>query len=161
MTLIIKEATVHESDLIYQIMLASFQEYSGKLTPPSGALHETVEHTMRTFEVGGGAVLAWEEGNAVGSARYKLVDDYMYIGRVSVLPEYRGRGICKALLRRVESIAQQQGIAESRVEVRLSIPENIAMYQKFKYEVVEQKFYPEGTDSWYVMRKILSDAMAE
>ena len=44
---------------------------------------------------------------------------------------------------------------ESRVEVRLSIPENIKLYEWLQYEVIEHKFYPERTDSWYVMRKKL------
>ncbi|WP_235549587.1 GNAT family N-acetyltransferase [Paenibacillus sp. Soil766] len=155
MTIAIREATIDESELIYQLMTASFKEYDGKLNPPSGALKETVDHTIHTFNIGGGAALACEGVKAVGSARYKPIDDYMYIGRVSVLPDYRGKGICKALLTFVENKARDQGIMETRVEVRLSIPENIRLYERLHYEVIEHKFYPERIDSWYVMRKKL------
>jgi GNAT superfamily N-acetyltransferase len=164
MTLPIREATIDESELIYQVMIESFKEYDGKLNPPSGALKETVDHTIHTFNIGGGAALACEGAKVVGSARYKPVDDYMSIGRVSVLPDFRGKGICKALLTFVENKAlltfvenkaRDQGIMETRVEVRLSFPENIRMYERLHYEVIEHKFYPERIDSWYVVRKKL------
>ncbi|CAN7743113.1 GNAT family N-acetyltransferase [Paenibacillus sp. LjRoot153] len=155
MVLSIREATIDESELIYQVMIESFKEYNGKLNPPSGALKETVDDTIHTFTIGGGAALAWEGDKLVGSARYKPVDDYMYIGRVSVLPDFRGKGICKALLTFVENKARGQGIMETRIGVRLSIPENIQVYERLHYEVIEHKFYPERIDSWYVMRKKL------
>jgi ribosomal protein S18 acetylase RimI-like enzyme len=151
----IKEATVEESDLIFHVMVDSFKEYDRKLNPPSGALLETVDKTIQTFQIGGGAVLAWEGDVVAGSARYKPVDHYMYIGRVSVRPEFRGKGIMKAMLNTVENIAKTRGLMESRVEVRLSIPSNIDMYERMHYEVIEHKFYPERIDSWYVMRKML------
>lgn len=155
MSIQIREAQVEESGLIFQVMIASFREYDGKLNPPSGALQETVDKTIQTFQIGGGAILAWDGDVAVGSARYKPVDHYMYIGRISVLPDFRGRGICKALLSTVENLAKEKGFLESRLEVRLSLPENVTMYQRFGYAVLEHKFYPEREDSWYVMRKLL------
>ncbi|NQX61417.1 GNAT family N-acetyltransferase [Paenibacillus qinlingensis] len=155
MTLPIREAAIDESELIFQVMIKSFQEYDGKLNPPSGALLETVERTIHTFHVGGGAALAHEGDRLVGSARYEPASDYMYIGRVSVLPEFRGRGVCKALLHFVENKARAQGFKETRVGVRLSIPENIRLYERLEYEAIEHKFYPDQTDSWYVMRKKL------
>lgn len=155
MSIEIREAEIEEIDIVFRTMQESFMEYSGKLNPPSGALSETTEHILNTFKQGGGAVIAWNEITAVGSARYRFIDNYIYIGRVSVLQEFRGRGICKSILKFVENKAKARGIYESRVEVRLSIPENIEMYKKLKYEVIEQKFYPERTDSWYVMSKKL------
>lgn len=151
----IREAKIEEADIVFHTMQESFMEYSGKLNPPSGALSETTQNVIKTFKEGGGAVLAWDGIRAVGSARYRYMDHYMYIGRVSVLQEYRGRGICKSLLNFIENKALSMGINESKVEVRLSIPENIDMYKRLKYEVIEHKFYPERTDSWYVMSKKL------
>ncbi|WP_236292683.1 GNAT family N-acetyltransferase [Paenibacillus allorhizoplanae] len=156
MTVRIREASIDESELIYQVMIEAFKEYNGKLNPPSGALMETVDRTIHTFNIGGGAALTWEGDKLIGSARYEPVADYMYIGRVSVLPDFRGKGICKALLTFVENKACAQGFKESRVGVRLSIPENIKVYERMHYEVIEHTYYPDRTDSWYVIRKKLS-----
>lgn len=155
MSIEIREAKIEEVDIVFRTMQEAFLEYSGKLNPPSGALSETTLNVINIFKQGGGAVIAWNESMAVGSARYRYMDHYMHIGRVSVLQEYRGRGICKSLLNFIENKALSSGIQESRVEVRLSIPENIDMYKRLKYEVIEHKFYPERTDSWYVMSKKL------
>lgn len=155
MSIEIREAKIEEVDIVFRTMQEAFLEYSGKLNPPSGALSETTLNVINIFKQGGGAVIAWNGSMAVGSARYRYMDHYMYIGRVSVLQEYRGRGICKSLLNFIENKALSSGIQESRVEVRLSIPENIDMYKRLKYEVIEHKFYPERTDSWYVMSKKL------
>lgn len=151
----IREAIMEEADIVFRTMQESFMEYSGKLNPPSGALSETTQNVINTFNEGGGAVLAWDGIKAVGSARYSFIEHNIYIGRVSVIQEYRGRGIGKSLLNFIENKALSIGINESKVAVRLSIPENIAMYKRLKYEVIEHKFYPDRTDSWYVMSKKL------
>ena len=155
MSIEIREAKIEEVDIVFRTMQESFMEYSGKLNPPSGALSETTQNVINTFNEGGGAVLAWNGIMAVGSARYRFIEHYIYIGRVSVIREYRGRGICKSLLNFIENKAMSMGIKESKVAVRLSIPENIDMYKRLKYEVIEHKFYPDRTDSWYVMSKKL------
>jgi ribosomal protein S18 acetylase RimI-like enzyme len=130
MTIQIKEAKKDEIELVYQTMKMAFSEYLGKLNPPSGALSETTQEILYVIDQGGGAVLAWNGLIAAGSARYKYDHDFIYIGRVSVIPEFRGRGIGKLMLAYIEDIARARGIYESRVEVRLSIPENIQMIKK-------------------------------
>jgi ribosomal protein S18 acetylase RimI-like enzyme len=153
MNIEVKEADIDQADLILSTMQQAFQEYAGNLNPPSGALSETADDIIKIIQQGGGAVIAWAGQTAVGSARYKFKDSHMYIGRVSVSPAYRGNGICKKLLSFIEEQARAKGILETRVEVRLSIPGNIELYQKLTYEIIDHKYYPEQTDSWYVMSK--------
>ncbi|WP_240416124.1 GNAT family N-acetyltransferase [Paenibacillus periandrae] len=153
MNIEVKEADIDQADLILYTMQQAFQEYAGKLNPPSGALSETTDDIIKIMQQGGGAVIAWADQTAVGSARYKFKDSHMYIGRVSVTPAYRGNGICKKLLSFIEEQARAKGILETRVEVRLSIPGNIELYQKLKYEIIDHIYYPDRVDSWYVMRK--------
>jgi ribosomal protein S18 acetylase RimI-like enzyme len=155
MTIEIKEASIDEIDIVYRTMEESFKEYIGKLNPPSGALRETITDILDNMKRSGGSVIAWNGNIAAGSAKYRFSEDFIYIGRVSVLPEFRGKGICKSMLKFIEDKARARDIFESRVEVRLSIPANIALYKRLKYEVIEHKFYPDRSDSWYVMSKNL------
>jgi ribosomal protein S18 acetylase RimI-like enzyme len=155
MSISVKQANKEETNIVHHIMAAAFQEYKGKLNPPSGALTETVEDILKAFEQGGGSVIAWKGNGAIGSARYKYDSHFIYIGRVSVLPEYRGLGIGKSMLHFLEEMARSASVWEARVAVRLSIPENIEMYLKLNYEIIDHKYYPERTDSWYVMAKSL------
>jgi ribosomal protein S18 acetylase RimI-like enzyme len=155
MNIQLREASVEEIPIVFRTMQLAFSEYKDRLFPPSGALTETISHTETIFARGGGAVIAWDGDMAVGSARYEFHEDYIYIGRVSVVPSYRGRGISKSMLNKIEGIAITKGIGDARVEVRLSIPDNIMLYKKLNYQPIEQIYYTEGTDSWYVMSKKL------
>lgn len=130
-------------------------EYEGKLLPQSGALRETEESIRREFEAGGGAVIVWEGTEPIGTAVYSFKDTYMYIGRVSVKPAWRGKGIGREIMSYLEAFAGERGFVETEVGVRLSIPGNVSFYAGLQYEVREHLFYAEGTDSWYVMRKLL------
>ena len=130
-------------------------EYKDKLFPSSGALRETEASIGLKIANHGGAVIVWEDAVPIGTAIYNFIDNYMYIGRVSVVPAYRGKGIGKDVIFYLEDLARQQNYAETRVGVRLSIPQNISFYEKLGYIAIEHIFYPEGTDSWYVMKKTL------
>lgn len=148
-------AGLDEMYLVHAIMREAFEEYRGVLTPPSGALRESVEDIVKKISSGGGAVLAEIEGVAVGSAQFTAHEDHIWIGRVSVLPSYRGKGIGQQLMKYIEEYAKQQGFNEAMLGVRLSLPSNITFYQKLQYEIVEKKAYPSDVDFWYVMRKML------
>jgi ribosomal protein S18 acetylase RimI-like enzyme len=136
-------------------MQDSFMEYQDKLFPSSGALRETEASIALKIADHGGAIIVWEDAVPIGTAIYYFIDNYMYIGRVSVIPAYRGKGIGKDIILFLEELARQQNYTETRVEGRLSIPQNISFYEKLGYIAIEQIFYSEGTDSWYVMKKTL------
>ncbi|MBO0781420.1 MAG: GNAT family N-acetyltransferase [Ktedonobacteraceae bacterium] len=150
-----KIASLDEMYLVHAVMHEAFEEYRGVLTPPSGALRESVEDIVKKFSSGGGAVLAEIEDVAVGSAQFTLHEDYIRVGRVSVLPFHRGQGIGQQMMKYIEEYARQQGVNEARLGVRQSLPGNISFYQKLQYEIVAKKAHPSGIGFSYEMRKVL------
>ncbi|HEY8597911.1 MAG TPA: GNAT family N-acetyltransferase [Thermomicrobiales bacterium] len=136
-------ATVADALLVHRIMIAAFEEYRGVLEPPSSTHQETVEDVRRAFDTGG-AVLAWISDEAVGSARFQPRPDYLYVGRVSTLPKWRGRGIASALMTFLEGHARTLGLPEIRVEVRLSLPSNVALYRRLGFHTVSEQPHPRG-----------------
>jgi ribosomal protein S18 acetylase RimI-like enzyme len=140
---IVTLATSDDAPLVHRIMIAAFEEYRGVLEPPSSTHQETVEDVRRAFD-SGGAVLAWVEGQAVGSARFQPRPDYLYVGRVSTLPAWRGRGIASALMTFLEGHARTLGLPEIRVEVRLSMPSNVALYRRLGFHTVSEQPHPRG-----------------
>jgi ribosomal protein S18 acetylase RimI-like enzyme len=133
----------------------AFEEYRDKLFPPSGALFEEVTDIQNKIKSNGGAILVWNEDMPVGSAQYYFKEHFIYIGRVSVIQEARGYGIGKRIMQYLETTAVNTFTPEIRIEVRLSIPQNIVFYNKLGYEVLEQHKYPDSTDEWYIMRKMV------
>ncbi|MEP7294537.1 MAG: hypothetical protein ABI835_22300, partial [Chloroflexota bacterium] len=61
MALRIMPALTSEASLVYEIMQASFAEYMGVLSPPSGVHTETLDDAIQAMSKGG-ALLAWLDG---------------------------------------------------------------------------------------------------
>ncbi len=150
----ITNATAEDAPLVYAIMQAAFEEYRGVLDPPSGVHAETVEAVVRAMAEGG-AVLAWLGETAVGSARYAFHEQFCYIGRVSVLPAYRGRGIATAMMQYIEAIARARGCPRLKIDVRLVLADNIGFYERLGYQVIETYQHPKGAGMIATMVKPL------
>jgi len=83
---------------------------------------------------------AWWDGQLVGCGAVKLVqpDDggraYGEIKRVFLFEAWRGRGISKALMQRLELLLQVQGVTLARLETGIHQPEAHALYQGLGYQ---------------------------
>lgn len=89
------------------------------------------------------AVLVALKGNGVvGTAEYVRKDDHIYVQGVAVHQEYRGRGICRALLRRIEEIAKAEGF---RVLTLCAIEEtgNVAIFETLGFKPVNSVTAPD------------------
>ena len=58
---------------------------------------------------------------------------YLHVGRVAVVPAWRGRGVATALMGWFEELAASRGLAEIRLAVRLTLPRNEAFYRRLGY----------------------------
>lgn len=138
-------------------MLAAFEEFRGKLDPPSGALRETLAD-VRVAASEGGAFLGFLDGEPVASGRYALKEDHLYCGRLAVLPAFRGKGIGKALLAHVEKVAREKGFQEIRLATREVMESNLRLYLSQGYEVQEVFTHPAGTGRVVSMGKRLASS---
>ncbi|WP_138493805.1 GNAT family N-acetyltransferase [Paenibacillus pinistramenti] len=153
--MLIREAKDDELEQVRRIMIEAFAEYQDKLVPPSGALSETTEQIREKLSGRGGTLLVFQDSEAIGSAQYYAKEDYLYIGRISVLPQWRGQGIGKAIVSYLEELAASKSINEIRLGVRLSLPQNVDYYTKLNYKPIEEHEYPCKSDRWYIMSKML------
>lgn len=155
MSITIRKVGVERANEVLRIMQLAFEEYRGKLLPPSGALTETIED-VRTAIRGGGAFLAFAGDVAVGSARYRLFPNYAYAERIAVLPEHRGRGIAVALMAAFEEAIRALGVLEARLGVRASLPTNLRFYENLGYRALASRPYSTGTDFEITLSKSLA-----
>ena len=72
--------------------------------------------------------------------------DHLYVGRVAVLPEHRRRGIAAALMAAMDQVARELGLAEVRIGVRASLPDNQRLYERLGFRVVAVTPHPRGPD---------------
>ena len=146
--------------LVHRIMQTAFAEYTGQLHPPSPCHTETVADVAEAIHQGG-AVLAWIDGVAVGSARYAFHEGSFYVGRVSVLPDYRGMGIASAMMHHLEAVALDHRYNQIQLCSRLNLPKNIALYQRMDFDIVEQYQIEPDADIQVTMVKHLEMPVAE
>ena len=158
----LRAATENDIPTIVALIHAAFKEYDGALDPPSGAHKESAEnirHKLTTER----AVLALlnpagERGGdqAVACVFYRDEGDYMYFGRLAVLPAYRNRGISAMLIAYVEQRARELGLPRVRLGVRVALPHLRARYERLGYRVIEQRSHTGYAEPTYlVMEKLL------
>jgi ribosomal protein S18 acetylase RimI-like enzyme len=148
----VRLATLNEAPLVRRIMQAAFAEYLGELPVESGAHTETDEDVLTVMR-SGGAILALDEREPVGSARFILEEGTLYVGRVAVLPDHRRRGTASTMMRFCERLALQNGRPAVRIAVRDSLPSNVGLYQSLGYERVSFDPHPRGPDNVWTMLK--------
>jgi GNAT superfamily N-acetyltransferase len=147
--LTLREATQEDAPTLLTLMREAFREYEGVLNPPSGAHAETLE-TVGRWLARGAAVLACDSGDPAGFAFYRPDGDFVYFGRLSVLPAFRHRGIGRALLAYVENRAQDTGAVGVRLGVRLQLPHLVARYERLGYRIAKYMTHDGWAEPTYV-----------
>jgi tRNA threonylcarbamoyladenosine biosynthesis protein TsaE len=135
------------ADVVHRLTQAAFAGYD-VLTPPSGALAETVDVVRDHLAAHGGAV-AYLDGVPVGAARLVEQEGELHVRRVAVDPAYQGRGVCSALVRHVEDAARAAGRTELRCGVRRQLPANRTLFEHLGYTPVAEH------DVWTELVKVL------
>ena len=83
-------------------------------------------------------IAATADGVAIGTAR--LLPGGR-IGRMAVLPDYRGQGVGSALLKHALVIARQQGLRTLTLSAQIQV---VPFYQRFGFETVGDCFEEAG-----------------
>ena len=149
-TIRIRLATVNDTEQILSVLVAAFEPYRHQLDPPSGVFRETPESIRHKLEIGGGFAAC--DGEAmVGAVLYEAHPDYMYLGRLAVLPAYHRRHIATDLITAVEQAACEQNLWWVRLGVRIGLAGNQRLFHSRGYEVIEQHSHEGYTEITYLM----------
>ncbi|MGL2962415.1 GNAT family N-acetyltransferase [Flavobacterium sp. RSB2_4_14] len=84
------------------------------------------------------AMVCYENGIPVGIGAYKEFEpNVAEIKRMFTLPEYRGKGIAKAILTKLENWAKEENYTTSILETGYLQDDAIGLYQKLGYSIIE------------------------
>jgi predicted N-acetyltransferase YhbS len=148
--LLLREATDADLATLVAVLIAAFEEYRGRLDPPSGAHSESVAKLRKTLRYAH-AVLAHSDGEVAGCVFYTPMDQYVDLFRLAVLPVYRRRGVGRALITYVEARALSLGIPRVQLGVRLALPDNRAYYERMGYRFVAAHAHTGYTEPTYMI----------
>jgi predicted N-acetyltransferase YhbS len=141
----LREASEVDVPELVRVIRAGFEEYRGRLDPPSGAHTETVD-TLRGKLKRTKAVVAIADQQIVACVLYELEHDHVYLGRLAVIPAYRRRGIGRTLLAWVEAQARRLAYPRVRLGVRVVLKENLSYFQNLGYKIVGYSSHPGYTE---------------
>lgn len=103
------------------------------------------------------ALVSYENEIAVGIGAYKEYDsETVEIKRMYTLPEYRGKGIAKAILTELELWAKEEGYQFAILETGYLQKDAIGLYQKLGYEIIDNFGQYIGVENSVCMKKSLN-----
>lgn len=120
----------------------AFDAYRDRLVPPSAALQETVASLGRRLADGAVFLAEAGDGTVLGAVCAETRGEAVYLDRLAVLPEARGRGVAAALVAAVEDFAAEAGAARVTLGVRLALAGNIRMFERLGYAETGRKAHP-------------------
>jgi GNAT superfamily N-acetyltransferase len=82
-------------------------------------------------------VVAYVNGVPVGCGAFKTFDkDIVEIKRMYTNPEGRQKGVASAVLRELETWMKDLKVPKCILETGKNLPEAVALYRKFKYQII-------------------------
>jgi len=103
-------------------------------TPPSGVLKETAAD-LATRQRDGVVLVAMDGDRVIGSVFCARTDDAFYLTRLACHPDWRRRGVGRALMRAAENEARRLGLPKLALRVRKTLPDNLAYFKKLGFVV--------------------------
>ncbi|WP_282142482.1 ribosomal protein S18-alanine N-acetyltransferase [Cytobacillus oceanisediminis] len=94
-----------------------------------------------------------EENKVIGYCGAWIVVDEAHITNVALLPEYRGRKLGEALMRKLMEIASEMGAITMTLEVRVSNFTAQALYRKLGFQngAIRKNYYTDNQEDALVM----------
>jgi ribosomal protein S18 acetylase RimI-like enzyme len=146
----LREATEVDAETVASILRAAFEEYRGRLDPPSSAHAETAD-TVREKMKSAGVILAFaDDDEAAGCIFCQPGEGYLYFSRLAVLPAYRRQGLGRVLIEQIEERARAMRLPRVRLGVRIVLDRQRAYYERLGYHVAESASHPGYTEPTYV-----------
>jgi predicted N-acetyltransferase YhbS len=126
----------------------------GAFDPPSGVLRETVADLAARQR--DGIVLVAQSGEAfVGSLFCARVEDALYLTRLACHPDWRKRGVGRALMAAADAEARVLSAARLTLRVRKTLPQNLTYFAKLGFTVTGEGQEPGRTPFYTMERKLV------
>lgn len=131
------------------LIRAAFAEMSAPVDPPPSALRETEQTVAAAIGSGGGAC-AQTGKMLVGVVLWAETDGGLYIARLSVRPDWRGRGIARALVAAAEAEARRRRLPRLYLSTRLALADNRRLFAACGFHETGQHAHPGYTAPTFV-----------
>ncbi len=123
---------------IAALIRAAFAAQGVVTDPPSSALRETADAVARKLAAGGGVGASL--GNRwIGALLWAPEAGSLYLGRLAVAPEFRGRGLAGRLIAEGETEARAMGLSRVTAQARIGLARNRALFARLGFAEVDTR----------------------
>jgi len=151
----VRTARASDAAAIAALIRLAFSTQSRRTNPPPSALKETAASIREHLADGGGAVID-DDGVIVGAVLWNEEEGGLYIGRLSVHPDHRRRGIASTLLHEAEREARRRGLTRLWLGVRLVLDDNRRFFAAHGFTETTLHHHEGFTDpTWVTMERTL------
>lgn len=149
-------------DELLVLIREAFAEMEGRIDPPSSVLRLTttvlrLTTTAIAAQAASGAVfVAEEDGALVGSLFAESRGEALYLSKLAVRADRRGRGLARALIEVAAAEARSMGLGALEIETRIELTGNHAAFAAMGFIKTGENAHP-GYDrpTSIAMRRIL------
>lgn len=135
-----------------EIMAMIHAAFAG-LEPASGVLKETaVDFAARQRE--GMVLVAMSGSDFIGSLFCVQKDAALYLTRMATHPDWRQRGVGRALMHAAEQEARRLGLRKLTLRVRQNLAGNLSYFRGFGFAVIGEGADP-GRPAYFAMERVL------
>lgn len=140
---VLRALRAHDAAAAAALIRTAFAAQSVATDPPPSALRETAESVAASLAAPDqGGVGAWFGEALAGCAIWQVQERGLYLGRLSVHPAWRGRGIAPALLGALEAVARARGLARLLLSTRLVLADNRRLFARCGFVETAQHAHP-------------------
>jgi GNAT superfamily N-acetyltransferase len=152
---ILRELAIDDAADVAALIRLAFSQTAVRADPAPSALRETAEGVAAVILAGGG-LAAWSDGALVAAVLWAEKDGGLYVSRLSVAPEARGRGLARGLLAAAEEEARRRGLPRVHLATRLVFLDNRRLFASCGFVETELHAHPGYDAPTFVdMEKIL------
>ncbi|WP_064693328.1 GNAT family N-acetyltransferase [Rhizobium aegyptiacum] len=156
MKIIRLDQTFTRWDELLALILAAFASMNGRIDPPSSALSLTTQSLAEKAEAEI-AHVAIDGEKLAGCVFLRPEPDCLYIGKLAVLPHVQGKGLGKRLLAIAEETAAGLGLPALRLETRIELTDNHAVFAAWGFFRTAEKAHPGFVRTTFIeMQKVLA-----
>jgi len=112
---------------LHALLRDAFADMDGRIDPPS-SMHRLTPAGLEAKALGERLLVARDDGRLLGCVFLRPDRPTMYLGKLAVRRDARGRGIGAALVRRALAMAADEGATAVELQVRVELVENRAWF---------------------------------
>ena len=141
------------------LIRAAFATQSVATDPPPSAVRETATTVAASLAADGqGGFAAWHADAMAGCVLWQLQPHGLYLGRLAVHPNHRGRGVAQALVGAVEAQARLLGLPRVVLSTRLVLADNRRLFARCGFAETAQHAHPGYERPTFVdMEKLMTE----